>query len=247
MHATVCASLWLDTLGCMAGMPGDVAISRGSDRPIADQLYESLREAIIRGDLAPRERVTAEIVASRAKVSRTPVREAFRRLESDGLIRTTGRGATVVEFTLEELAQVCVVRDNLEGLAARLAATQRTDLDLAMLDESTAEFEASIGGDVSRIVDLNHDFHDTIWDAARNDFLKRQLELARSLIERHESTTLETDDRQRQALAEHRAILAALRASDVDAAETATLEHFRRASALRVLAKRASRRKRKGA
>lgn len=225
-------------------MHGDVAVSRRSDQPIADQLYESLRDAIIRGELAPRERVTAEIVAQRANVSRTPVREAFRRLEVDGLIRTTGRGATVVEFTLEELAQVCVVRDQLEALAARLAATQRTDLDLAMLDESTAEFEAAIDGELWRIVDLNHDFHDTIWEAARNRFLKRQLELARSLIERHDATTLETEDRQREALAEHLAILAALRASDADAAETTTLEHFHRASARRVLAKRATRRKR---
>jgi DNA-binding GntR family transcriptional regulator len=225
---------------------GAVAIRLRGDRPIADELYDHLRDAIIRGELAPSERVTEEVVASRANVSRTPVREALHRLEIDGLIRTSPRGTTVVEFTAEELAQACVVRDHLEGLAARLAASQRTDLDLVMLDELTTEFEAAIGGDVARIIDLNHDFHDVVWDAARNSFLKRQLELVRSLIERRDSTTLGTEDRQRAALAEHRAIVAALRVSDVDAAEVAALEHFHRASARRVLAKRASRRKRTG-
>jgi DNA-binding GntR family transcriptional regulator len=236
----------LYTLGCMTtALPdsGAVVIRLRGDRPIADELYDHLREEIIRGELAPNERVTEELVASRANVSRTPVREALQRLEVDGLIRTSARGTTVVEFAAGELAEACVVRDHLEGLAARLAATQRTDLDLVMLDELMAEFEAAIGGDVSSIIGLNHDFHDVVWDAARNRFLKRQLERVRSLIERRDSTTLGTEDRQRAALAEHRAIVAALRVSDADAAEAAALEHFHRASARRVLAKRAARRK----
>jgi len=238
----------LYTLGCIVPTRdfGAVAISLKGDRPIADELYEYLREEIIRGGLAPSERVTEEVVASRASVSRTPVREALHRLEVDGLIRTSARGTTVVEFSAEELADACIVRDQLEGLAARLAATQRTDLDLVMLDELTAEFEEAIGGDVSRVIDLNHDFHDIVWDAARNRFLKQQLERVRSLIERRDSTTLGTDERQRGALLEHRAIVDALRASDADAAEAATREHFHRASARRVLAKRAARRKRSG-
>jgi DNA-binding GntR family transcriptional regulator len=222
------------------------AISLRGDRPIADELYVGLRDEIVRGELAPSERVTEEVVASRANVSRTPVREALHRLEVDGLIRTSARGSLVVEFTAEELAEACVVRDQLEGLATRLAATRRTDLDLVMLDELTAEFEAAIGGEVARIIDLNHDFHDIVWDAARNSFLRRQLELVRSLIERRDSTTLGTEERQRAALAEHRTIVAALRATDADAAEAAALGHFHRASARRVLAKRAARRAQSG-
>ncbi|HYT84482.1 MAG TPA: GntR family transcriptional regulator [Gemmatimonadales bacterium] len=224
-------------------IPGEAAIRLPGARPMADELYDHLREAIVRGELAPNERVIEEAVAARARVSRTPVREALHRLEVDGLVRTSPRGTTVVEFSAEELAETCAVRDHLEGLAARLAAAQRTDLDLVMLDELTAEYEAAIA-DVGRIIDLNHEFHDIVWEAARNRFLTRQLSLVRALIERRDATTLSTEDRQREALVEHRAIVAALRACDADAAEAAALEHFHRASARRVLAKRASQRRR---
>jgi DNA-binding GntR family transcriptional regulator len=215
-------------------------------RPLADELYDHLREAIVRGELAPNERVIEEVVATRAQVSRTPVREALHRLEVDGLLRTSARGTTVVEFSAEELAEACGVRDALEALAARLAATARSDLDLTMLDELTGELEAAIGGDVAQILDLNHEFHDVVWDAARNGFLKRQLALVRALIERRDSTTLATEERQREALSEHRAILSALAAGDADAAEAATLNHFHRASARRILARRAAARRQRG-
>lgn len=221
-----------------------LTIKLQGERPIADELHDKLRDAIIRGELAPNARVTEEVVALRANVSRTPVREALHRLEVDGLIRTSARGATVVEFTAEELAETCAVRDHLEGLAARLGAAQHTDLDLVMLDELTAEFEAAFGGDVARIIDLNHEFHEIVWGAARNAFLRTQLARVRALIERRDSTTLGTDERQREALAEHRAIVEAFRAGDPDAAEAAAREHFHRASARRVLTRRAAQRTR---
>lgn len=222
----------------------ELSIKLAGKRPIADELHDHLREAIIRGELAPDARITEEVVALRANVSRTPVREALHRLEVDGLIRTSARGTTVVEFTAQELAETCAVRDHLEGLAARLAAAQHTDLDLVMLDELTAEFEDSIGGDVARIIDLNHEFHEVVWGTARNAFLRTQLERVRALIERRDSTTLATGERQREALSEHRAIVEALRASDPDAAEAAAREHFHRSSARRVLARRAAQRSR---
>jgi DNA-binding GntR family transcriptional regulator len=214
---------------------------------MADELYDHLRDQITRGQLAPNERIVEEVIASRAHVSRTPVREALHRLEVDGLIRVTPGGTRVSEFSADELADACNVRDALEALAARLAASNRTEMDLAMLEEVTAGFERAIGGDVSDVIDLNHEFHDIVWEASRNAYLKRQLGLVRALIERRDSTTLVTESRQHEVLAEHRAILAALAASDADAAETAALVHFHRASARRVLTKRAAARRPAGA
>lgn len=212
-------------------------------RPIALELYDELRNSIVNGVIAPHERVTEETIAARAGVSRTPVREAMHHLEVDGLLRTSSHGTTVVEFSADELMETCTVRDTLEGLAARLAASYRTDFDLAMLEELSREFEAAIGGDLSKIIELNHSFHDLVWKMARNSYLEHQLGLVRALIERRDSTTLTAEERQREACSEHRAILAALAARDPEGANNAALLHFRQASARRVLARSASIRK----
>jgi DNA-binding GntR family transcriptional regulator len=209
-------------------------------RPIALELYEELRNSILNGVIAPNERVTEETIAAWAGVSRTPVREAMHHLEVDGLLRTSAHGTTVVEFSVDELMETCTVRDTLEGLAARLAASYGTDFDFAMLEELTREFEAAIGGDLTKIIQLNHEFHDFVWKMARNSYLKRQLSLVRALIERRDSTTLTTQERQREVCSEHRAILTALVARDPEGANDAALLHFRQASARRVLARSTS-------
>lgn len=211
----------------------------GRRRPAGDDLYEKLRTAIISGQLPPNSRVVEEDISHRYSVSRTPVRAALHRLRLDGLIRESSRALVVSEFTAEELASFCVVRDDLEALAARLAAGGRTDLDLLAMEEVLARFAAEVGGELAWIVQLNHDFHDIVWDAARNAFLQRQLRLVRDLIERFDSTTLATEERQRQALEEHRAIFEALKERDEDAAHAATYDHFRRATGIRLVAKRA--------
>lgn len=208
-------------------------------RPAGDDLYDKLRTAIINGQMPPSSRIVEEEISHRYSVSRTPVRQALHRLRLDGLIRESFRALVVSEFTAEELASFCVVRDDLEALAARLAAGGRTDLDLLAMDEVLQRFVAEIGGELAGIVQLNHDFHNIVWDGARNAFLHRQLGLVRDLIERFDSTTLATEERQRQALGEHRAIFEALQARDEDAAYAATHDHFRRATALRLLSKRA--------
>ncbi|MEU7987679.1 GntR family transcriptional regulator [Streptosporangium canum] len=214
------------------------AITLPGNRPIADELYDYLRHAIIRGELAEGIRVVEGDIATRANVSRTPAGQALRRLQSDGLLRASQHGLLVNELSADELSETCTVRDSLEALAARLAASTRTDLDVALLEELTERFEAAIGGDVSEIVELNHAFHDAVWDAARNSALRRFLLQTRSLIERLNSTTLSSEARQRQALDEHRAILAAIAARDADTAESVALQHFHKATAIRILSKR---------
>lgn len=208
-------------------------------KSIADELFDHLRDAIVRNQIPAGTRVVEEIIAARANVSRTPVGQALRRLQATGLLRASQHGLVVSELSADELSEACTVRDSLEALAARLAASTRTDLDVALLEEVTGRFEAAIGGDVQEVVALNHAFHEIVWDAARNTFLKKNLEVTRSLIERLNSTTLASEARQRDALGEHQAIVDAIVARDADRAESATLEHFHKASAMRVLSKRA--------
>jgi DNA-binding GntR family transcriptional regulator len=207
-------------------------------RSAADIVYARLREAILDGELRPNSRVTEAEIGRQYAVSRTPVREAFQRLKADGLLRESARSLLVSEFTIEELTNICSVRDELEALAARLAATRRSDFDLLALDEQNERFAAAIDGDLATVVVLNHSFHEIIWAASHNSYLVAQLQATRRLVERLDNTTLDTPKRQAEALEEHRAIAETLRARDEAQARDVTFLHFQKASAMRLQAKR---------
>jgi DNA-binding GntR family transcriptional regulator len=203
---------------------------------LADELYAYLREAILSGELAPNERLVEATLAQTAHVSRTPVREALKRLEMDGLVKTTSsRGVVVTAFSYDELHDLCVAREGMEGLAARLAASSRSEFDLVNLDHTMEQTAAAVErADVPRLVDLNHAFHEAVWRASRNRYLAQELRLLRGLIERMQQTTLTTPDRQRQMLQEHGETVEALRRGDSEAAEKITRHHFQRAMAIRL-------------
>lgn len=217
---------------------GDRKRDRTASVSIGDELYEQLRTAIISGEIPPNSRIVETDVSERYKVSRTPVRQALQRLKQAGLLRESARALVVSAFSSEELRDFCAVRDTLESLAAYLAVSGRTDVDLILMEEIQALFEKAIGGDPAEVVRLNHEFHNAVWEASRNPFLQEQLAHVRGLIERMDTTTLDTEERQRQALEEHRAIYEALVARDEERARLATLEHFNRATAKRLLARR---------
>jgi DNA-binding GntR family transcriptional regulator len=205
-------------------------------RSRADELYVYLRQAILSGELAPNQRLVETELARTANVSRTPVREALKRLEIDGLVRTTSsRGVVVAGFSYDELHDLCVARAGMEGLAARLAARSCTEFDIVNLDHVMEETVVAVAQkDVSRLVELNHAFHEAMWRASRNRYLAQELRLLRSLIERLQQTTLTTPERQQQMLEEHSAVVDALRRGDAEAAEHITQQHFFRAMAIRL-------------
>ena len=203
----------------------------------ADELYEYLRRAILDDRLRPHERIVEQKIAKVASVSRTPVREALHRLEMDGLVVADGRGLVVVDHSVDDMAELCSVREELESFAARLGAASRSEVDLSTLEwliEETAT--ATEAHDVLRLVELNHLFHETIWQAARNRYLAHQLEALRGLIERRgDQSTLIDETRQVEALDEHTSIYRAFVDRDAAAAEQTTRRHFRRAMGLRLM------------
>jgi DNA-binding GntR family transcriptional regulator len=204
-------------------------------RPRADELYDHLRAAIIQGDLQPNERLVEQAIAEQAQVSRTPVREALQRLEVDGLVRISSRGMVVVEFSDDELVELCVAREGMEGLAAGLAAIVRSDFTIATLERILEQTrEATDAHDTYQLVSLNHAFHETIWQGARNRYLASELRLLRSLIERLQTTTLSSRPRQLESLREHTEIADALRRKDAADAEAVTRRHFRTAMSIRL-------------
>ncbi|SRR6266700_3588869 len=204
-------------------------------RSKAEELYEFLRNAILDGIFEPNERIIEENIAALASVSRTPVREAIHRLEVDNLVQDSGQGLVVGSVSPDELAELCAVREVLEGMASRLAATARSEIDLLSLQNILHDYqEATEKQDVQQLVALNHAFHETIWQAARNRYLFHELITLRSSIERLQKTTLHEPQRQREALAQHRAVLEAIINHDGDAAERLTRQHFREAMAIRL-------------
>src|SRR2546427_9581917 len=201
----------------------------------AEQLYAYLRRAIHEGELRPNERLVETAIAEQAGMSRTPVREALRKLQVDGLVAVTGRGLVVGAISIDELVELCAVRETLEGMAAGLAARSRTEMDLIALRHIAEEFRSAASrGDVPDLVKFNHAFHEAIWQAARNRYLARQLHALRGQIERLQPTTLAVPERQLIATAEHQAIVTAIEEQQVEQAERVTRHHFQGAMALRL-------------
>jgi len=199
-------------------------------------VYEMVREWIAAGQLRPGERLSEEELARRTGVSRTPVREALKRLEAEGFVQVIPyRGVVVAEPSADELADLCVVRDVLEALAARLAAQAASDMELIALEDLARAFEEAVEkGEVSAMVEANHAFHEAIWRASRNRVLAQQLRQLRDRIFTHQTTTLTLPQRRRAAREEHRAILEALKARDPERAAEAARHHFQLAEATRL-------------
>ncbi len=209
------------------------------DRRRAVELYEFLRAAILTGSLDGEERLVEESLAAAAGVSRTPVREALHRLEMDGLVRSTPRGLVVTRFSLGELADLCSVREVLEGMATGLAATAMTDIELITLRGIQEEYRAaSLAADVQKLTACNHAFHDVIWEGSRNRYLQERLAVLRSQIERLQETTLALESRRAEALCEHDDIVDAIACRDSARAEGVARDHFRKAMAIRLTNRR---------
>jgi DNA-binding GntR family transcriptional regulator len=215
------------------------SIALPGTRSRAEELYTHLRAAILSGELRPTERLVENTLAELASVSRTPVRQALHQLESEGLLRESKSGGMeVVGFSLDEIADLCAVRETLEGMASGLAATARSEMELTLLS-SVLEAEQHAVRDESPAllgVELNHRFHETIWNASRNRYLAAQLRSLREMIEQRQGSTLRSTERRRRALDEHEEILRAIQERDAPSAEQAARAHFRNAMAARLTA-----------
>lgn len=197
--------------------------------------YQRLLDDIREGNLLPGERLREIELSERLGVSRTPVREAIRQLEADGLVTHVPRqGATVRSLDYAEVMELYEMRAVLEGTAARLAARAASGVELDELEVLNDRLaEAGTGPDAVRI---NRIFHATLLDAAKNRFLaKSMLSLQKALLVLGPSQLLD-GDRAEAAVAEHRRIMAALNARDGAAAETEMRAHIQAAQRMRIRA-----------
>lgn len=196
----------------------------------------ALREAILDGAIGPSTWIREDELATVFEVSRTPVREALRLLADEGLVvKTANQGAVVAPLSMEDILALYVVRENLEGLAARLAATRRPDGLVERLEAINDELvKTAATGDLAVMVRLNLVFHREIRIAAGNGYLDRFLGQVEHAVRRLPTSTFAQPDRRTAALDEHRTIIAAIAAGDRDAAQQAAQLHMRQARATRI-------------
>jgi len=209
-----------------------------SDTPVrllqGQNAYERLFEEIRSGLLRPGARLTETEIADRMDISRTPVREAIRRLEADGLVDHQPRtGAVVRSLDYPEIMELYEMRTVLEGTAARLAARAASPVELEELQLMNEEMAAAAGDSVA-MVRLNRLFHTRLLDAARNRFLLKSMASVETTLLILGPSSMESPERAQQALEEHQRLLAALIARDGAAAETAMRDHLEQAQLARL-------------
>ena len=202
-----------------------------SYKPLRDLVLEALREAILNGTLKPRERLMEIQLAEELGVSRTPVREALRKLELEGFIVMVPRkGAYVADLSIKDIADVFEIRIALEGLAAALAAERITDEELEAMERHLVEkAEAIKKNDMVKLVEVDTKFHEALYGASRNDRLITIINNLREQIQRFRTSSLAMPGRMQQSLEEHRSIVEAIQSRDIALARQTAQEHIENA------------------
>jgi DNA-binding GntR family transcriptional regulator len=194
----------------------------------ADSVYNTLREAIVEGRLDPGDSLIEWHVARQFGTSRTPVREALLRLESEGLaFRVPRRGLVVRQITEHEVFEVYAVRIALEGLAGREAALEAQPSDIAHLRWVNQRLAEAINqGATTTLPSLTNEFHQTLASVAHNTMLRRFIMQAQDWTRRVGTPTVALPGRRGKAVEEHEQLIDAIAAHDADRAERLAREHI---------------------
>ncbi|MCA8880858.1 MAG: GntR family transcriptional regulator [Rhodobacteraceae bacterium] len=187
--------------------------------------YDLILDAIDVGIYRPGDRLVESELAERFGVSRTPIREALQRLETQSLLARDGRSLIIASLDHNQLAELYVVRAELEGLAARLAAQHATVEEIRVLQDMVAA-DRQLIREPRALARANRRFHKQIHLASHNRFLVQQLDLVHRSMALLATSSLSVEGRGEAALAEHAAIVGAIEARDGAAAEAALKTHI---------------------
>ena len=209
-------------------MGTDFQVDMDQYLPLRDVVFNTLRQAILRGELKPGERLMEIQLANKLGVSRTPIREAIRKLELEGLVlMIPRRGAEVAEITEKSLRDVLEVRGALEELAVDLACERITEDDIEKLREAAKEFEeVSKSEDVTALAEADVKFHDIIYFATENQRLIQLLYNLREQMYRYRVEYLKRPEVHATLFAEHEHIIECIVKRDKVAAKQATSSHI---------------------
>lgn len=187
--------------------------------------YDLILEAIDMGDFKPGDRLVESDLADRFGVSRTPIREALQRLETQSLLERDGRSLIVASLDHNQMAELYVVRRELEGLAARLAARHATVEEIQVLREMVTADNALVD-DPPALARANRRFHKQIHLASHNRYLVQQLDLVHRTMALMATTSLAAQGRSQIAQGEHDGIVRAIETRDEESADKALKDHI---------------------
>ncbi|HEX3031441.1 MAG TPA: GntR family transcriptional regulator [Bacillota bacterium] len=208
-----------------------IPVTLDNYKPLREIVFETLREAIINGDLEPGERMMEIQLADEMGVSRTPVREAIRKLELEGFVVMIPRkGAYVAGISIKDIADVFEIRAALEGLAAGLAADRITEDEIEALERCLVKVaECAESNNLDMLISADTDFHELLYKASRNDRLVQIVSNLREQIQRFRTTSLAQPGRMKVALEEHKQIVEAICSRNVELASKLAREHIENA------------------
>lgn len=211
-------------------------LTQRRDHVASDAVYRTLREGIVTGVVAAGTRLGEVPLATELSISRTPVREALHRLETERFVRRSDRrGMVVAEVTADDILEVYVVRAAINGLASRLAADGAAPVDITRLRQINDEIiQADRGGDSARMASLNLEFHEFLCGASRNRLLMQLMRQVHDTVRRFPGTTLSVPGRAVQAIREHEALVDAIADHDGERAETIARAHITKAMEVRM-------------
>ena len=194
-------------------------------RPNQKDAYSLILEAIDVGIYKPSDRLVESDLAERFGVSRTPIREALQRLETQSLLERDGRSLIVASLDHNQMAELYVVRRELEGLAAKLAARHATEEEISVLRDMVASDDALVGDPIA-LSKANRRFHEQIHLASHNRYLVQQLNLVHRTMALMDTTSLAAKGRGEIAQSEHKNIVGAIERRDEAAAGQALNDHI---------------------
>lgn len=196
--------------------------------PLRDVVFKTLRQAILRGELKPGERLMEIRLANKLGVSRTPIREAIRKLELEGLVVMVPRkGAEVADITEKSLRDVLEVRKALEELSVKLACDRITEEQIEELEQAAQEFKKILkSSDITEIAEADVHFHDVIYRAAENQRLMQLLSNLSEQMYRYRIEYLKNPDVHEKLLSEHEEIIRNIKNHEKESAVRITCEHI---------------------
>ncbi len=206
-------------------------IKLDSYKPLRELVCENIRQAIIDGTFSPGERLMEIQLADEMGVSRTPVREAIRKLELEGfVVMIPRRGTYVADISIKDLTEIYEVRTSLDVLAAGLAAERITDEELEELNQYLIEIGKHVANmDIEKIVQLDTAFHDVLYTASRNERLRSIINNLREQLTGIRGRTMSHPGRLIETMDEHRNLVDAIAARDAERAQHCARLHIENA------------------
>ena len=197
-------------------------------KSLGEHVFDSLKQAIIRGNMTPGEWLVESHIADSLGISRTPVREAIHKLEREGLIERQPRGGfTVLGLTRDDIEETFGIRAVLEGYAARLAAIKHHENELAPLDKKIEEFEKCLQKkELSSLTRINTEFHELLYALSKSPKLVHMINGLTDQIYRFRQIILKETKMARISNEDHKKMLEFIRKRDADGVETLVREHI---------------------